>query len=291
MDPRESSTRINRPNGGEHNSDEILSDIRHTRGRMDQTLDELGVKLQPRHLLDEVIDYFWKQEHQTTVKAKDAAGRAGRKVVEEIREHPLPSLLIGAGIVWLLAEQKNRGRVTGPGYGEGLKQKAGEIGEGAKERARQGVESIRERTSEMSHEAREKLGAAWESTKAKSSQMQEQLTHQIEDAYSRAGDTLRETARAQPMAIGLGCLAIGVIAGVLAPRTRTEDEMMGGAADRIKEEGKEAARELAEQGKHVAERALEAGKEEAREQGLTAEGIKAKAEEKVHPNEPPMGPA
>ena len=36
----------------------IRSDIDVTRRRMDDTMDALGERLQPRHLLDEVLGYF-----------------------------------------------------------------------------------------------------------------------------------------------------------------------------------------------------------------------------------------
>jgi len=39
-------------------SDEIRSHIRGTRRDMDQTLDQLGERLHPRHLLDDVLDLF-----------------------------------------------------------------------------------------------------------------------------------------------------------------------------------------------------------------------------------------
>ena len=39
-------------------SDEIRSDIRGTRRDLDQTLDQLGERLHPRHLLDDVLDLF-----------------------------------------------------------------------------------------------------------------------------------------------------------------------------------------------------------------------------------------
>jgi ElaB/YqjD/DUF883 family membrane-anchored ribosome-binding protein len=290
MDSRQNPTGINRTtDGSHHNSDEILSDIRHTRGRMDHTLDELGEKLQPRHLLDEVIDYFWNREHKVGIKTKDVAGKAGRKIVEEVRDHPLPALLIGTGIVWLLAEQKHKEHSPGAGYGADLREKAAHTADEAKERIRHGMDSVRERASEMSGEAKEKLGAAWDSTKTKSSQMQHRIQDQMEHVYHQAADTFRETTRAHPMAIGLGCLAFGVIAGVLTPRTRMEDQMMGSASDRLREEGKQQAQEILQEGKQVAERAIEAGKEEAREQGLTPEGLKAKAEEKVGAGESPMG--
>ncbi|MFN7141202.1 MAG: DUF3618 domain-containing protein, partial [Limisphaerales bacterium] len=163
------------PNGG-HNSDEILEDIRHTRERMDHTLDELGDKLQPRHLVEEAVDFFWTKERAMAGKAKQSTAQLGRKVVDEVREHPLPSLLIGAGLIWLLSQQRERAQY-GAGYraeeGPGFKEKAGQALSGAKEKLQHGTESVKEKASEMGQKAREKLGSAFDSTKEKSAEMKD----------------------------------------------------------------------------------------------------------------------
>jgi len=248
---------------------------------MDHTLDELGGKLQPRHLLDEVIDRFWTREQQTTEKTKEAAVRAGRKFVDEVREHPLPSLLIGAGVIWLITQHRQGDTLESE---PGLKEKAGEALGSAKERVQEGVESVKERASDIGEKAKEKMQSAWEGTKAKSSQMQDKVKGYYQDAAYK----VRNTAEEYPLAIGLGCLAAGVIAGVLAPRNRAEDRVFGEASDRVRQKGKEQIQDLAEKGKHVAGRAFEAGKSEAEKQGLTPEGLREKAEE-VRSGEPPAG--
>ena len=42
-------------NGG---SEDIMAGIEHTRAQMDETLDRLSERLQPRHLLDDLLDYW-----------------------------------------------------------------------------------------------------------------------------------------------------------------------------------------------------------------------------------------
>src|SRR5690606_26303404 len=88
----------------------IEQDIRRTRSEMDETLDALGEKLNPRHLLDGLIDYFrGPRSEGTGTRLKDealhVAGRFSRNLMHQVAEHPLPSLLIGAGLAWLVYEQ------------------------------------------------------------------------------------------------------------------------------------------------------------------------------------------
>ena len=56
MDPKQDKVTDERAENA--SSEEIRSDIKGTRRDMDETLDELGERLHPRHLLDEVIDIF-----------------------------------------------------------------------------------------------------------------------------------------------------------------------------------------------------------------------------------------
>jgi len=258
---------------------------------MDHTLDELGDKLAPRHLMEEAVDYFWTREHDAAGKAKQSAIKMGRKVVDEVRDHPLPSLLIGAGIVWLLSQQRDKSQQRDTSRieerenaGPGLKEKAGEALDTAKERAREGVEAVKERASDIADSAKEKfgtakerIGSAVESAKAKSSDVKERT----KDAYHRTAETVRQTSDEHPLAVGLACLAAGVLAGVAAPRTRVEDRTIGAASDRVVEAGKERVEDIAEKGKEVVGQAIEAGREEARQEDLSPEGLSGESELKT----------
>jgi ElaB/YqjD/DUF883 family membrane-anchored ribosome-binding protein len=302
MDPNKTERGITPNPDGRETSDQLLSDIRHTRGRMDHTLDELGHKLQPRHLFDEALDYFWASEDRAARKAKQTAGRAGRKIIEQVREHPLPSMMIGAGIIWMLSEQREKNRppeeylyegatyktseyAEPPGEwqqktaetSEHLKERAGEWKEKAgetKEQAAARYQQMKESASDKTRQAREKMGAAWESAKARTSAIQGTVQRQAQEYYHRSSDTVRK----HPLALGLGVLAAGAIAGVLVPRTRAEDKMMGPVADKVRDEGKHQAQEIAAKSKEVASKVMEATREEAEKKGLTSEGLKETAQ-------------
>jgi hypothetical protein len=56
MDPKQD--KLTNEHTENASSEAIRSDIKGTRREMDETLDELGERLHPRHLLDDVIDLF-----------------------------------------------------------------------------------------------------------------------------------------------------------------------------------------------------------------------------------------
>jgi Protein of unknown function (DUF3618) len=87
---------------------------------------------------------------------------------------------------------------------------------------------------------------------------------------------MKRLAERNPLGLAIAGAGAGLIAGLLLPSTRVEDERMGAMADDVKSSAAEAGREALDRGKHVAEEvgsaALEAAKESGREEGeeLTA---------------------
>lgn len=108
MGARETSLRGNGPTYRENvSSAEIKSDIDRTRRNMDDTLDRLEARLSPRHLLDDLLGYFNISTGSTRKggrKAMRSARHASQAVIQQVRDNPVPALLIGAGLAWLIYE-------------------------------------------------------------------------------------------------------------------------------------------------------------------------------------------
>lgn len=88
-------------------SDHIKRDIRDTRREIDETIDEIGERLHPRHLLDDLIALVRSRfSGDGVARAGSKAGRKskqfGRTLGHQLREHPVPALLVGAGVTWWL---------------------------------------------------------------------------------------------------------------------------------------------------------------------------------------------
>jgi len=88
-------------------NDAIQTDIAKTRQRMDDTLDRLVDRFRPRHLLNDLLD-LWQSRRDGNgdpdlSDALEAKARtAGRALAHQIRDNPMPSLLLGAGLAWLI---------------------------------------------------------------------------------------------------------------------------------------------------------------------------------------------
>jgi ElaB/YqjD/DUF883 family membrane-anchored ribosome-binding protein len=100
----------------------IEADIHATRQRMDDTLERLIDRLQPRHLLNDLLD-FWQSRRspkadgqhiaesirENARKASESVMHQVREVseslVHQVRENPVPTLLVGAGIAWFIFDR------------------------------------------------------------------------------------------------------------------------------------------------------------------------------------------
>lgn len=122
---------------------------------------------------------------------------------------------------------------------------------GAKERVVDAAASARERAAELKWQARERA------------------RYQARQAQMGFWQSMEE----RPLAIGAAALALGVVAGLLVPSTRKEDELMGETRDRLMERAREVGEEALEKGKQVASVAVDTLKEEAERQDLTPEKL------------------
>jgi ElaB/YqjD/DUF883 family membrane-anchored ribosome-binding protein len=92
-----------------NDTEAIRSDIDVTRRRMDDTMDALGDRLQPRHLLDELLGFLRgnSSDGETRMthlreKITHSCDTAMHSVVDTVKKNPMPALAIGAGVAWLI---------------------------------------------------------------------------------------------------------------------------------------------------------------------------------------------
>lgn len=130
----------------------------------------------------------------------------------------------------------------------------------ASDRAREGVRSASDRARTAAYDARYRARRGGEA----------------------ARDNFDTMLQEQPLVLGALALALGAAFGSALPRTRTEDELMGEQADRLKDQLATAARENAEKaravGAAVADEALSMADEAAGESSGVAENAKSAAE-------------
>jgi hypothetical protein len=89
----------------------------------------------------------------------------------------------------------------------------------------------------------------------------------VKDKISGATPDGRQVKRAagvaqeNPLGLAIGGIAVGFLAGMLAPSSRVEDEKLGPMADQVKDQIKATGQEAVERGKDVAQQAAETAKE------------------------------
>lgn len=293
-------------------SAEIQSDIRHTRERMDSTLDELGNRLTARSLLNTALDWWDSpnQGNQSSVAARKAAVMLARQA----RRHPGPALLFGGGIAWLIADAMQRKdeeveiggvryhrsyrptrtrsippNAAGPASGamgaaSSAKHKAGDAMESAKHMAEDAMGRARETVDEYGdklHHVTNELGEQAQDAYHRSQAAMLRLKDEVKEGYHTGADRFSRACDDYPLAVGAGFAALGALAALAIPRTRREDELMGEQSDHLVAETKEKAGELLESGKSVGARVVDVVKEEARAQGLTGSTLAEKISDLV----------
>lgn len=192
---------------GSRRPTQILADIYRTRDEMDHTLHQIEQRLQPRHLMEQGVDYV-----------KNSGGREYvSNLAGSLKSHPLPATLTGIGLAWLMAVGEKPGHANGEGMSSAAELSSGP---GIGERMQSAKQSVSERASQLTGNAREQVERArrgWDSV--------------VTD---------------HPLALGAIGLAIGAVIAAMAPRTRTEDELLGDASNRFIDEAKRTGAEKLE---------------------------------------------
>jgi ferritin-like metal-binding protein YciE len=99
-------------------SERLEREAGQTRAQLSQTMGELRAQLSPRQPLDQLI---------ASVRDGPVA-EFGRNLVREVRDYPLPLLVIGIGIAWLMAAKSRSVREMTARAADAVTRRATEIG-------------------------------------------------------------------------------------------------------------------------------------------------------------------
>jgi len=134
---------------------------------------------------------------------------------------------------------------------EQIQQKASQLGE----KVRQGTQAVRERATELTSKVQERG----------------------REVLDRSRERVVKTANDYPVELGLGVLALGIVAGLAIPTPDKVNEVVGPRVDRVRDRAREAGRDLVNRGKNVVQAAAKAAKQEAETQGISPEALREKA--------------
>ena len=198
---------------------EIRAEIEDTRHEMGGTLNELGDRLEPGHLVDQVKENV---REATIGRVEETAKGVSTMVMETIKRNPIPAALAGAGLalLWANRSQGSQGRSTasyGTGYGY-QSRPASMYEQGIGSKARDAASTVTGAVGSMAEGAQQATG----------------------EVIDRAGETAQQVGwkldsfmQASPLAMGAIAIGAGAVVGSILPATTQEREVLGDAGRQV----------------------------------------------------------
>ncbi len=264
-------------------SADVEREVEATRGQIDQTVEALKEKMQPRELFDEATRVMGATSNKVLTT-----------VVEQARANPIPLALIGAGVAWLVFSQRKAASddgFSGQGYyetyegydeDEGVRAKLAAKARAAAEATKARIADAKTQAAALAGKARDSFSSDVEGVRGRAGALASAAQARAGDVGRQARARFEQTLETEPLVLaGLG-LAVGAAIGASLPASRVERRYIGPHRDRIVGKGAEIARTSLDDAKGIAQRAYGEVKEELRRQvGPDGEGAtlteKAKA--------------
>ncbi|MEO7521436.1 MAG: DUF3618 domain-containing protein [Gemmatimonas sp.] len=296
--------------GGEDTA-AIRAGITETRGRLSDTLNELGERLNPHVVKQQVTERVKEGIREATIgrvehmarSAKDTVNATRSGITDTIRENPVPAAMVAAGLAWLLFNGKRESRDTGHrssdrGYdrlrdggayarsgsqfagsypydsdyesieSEGrvsrvvgdVRDRVENAAENVADTVKHGAGQLAERGRHLVDQGREladRASSAASSAAHKVSDRAHDMTRTAATRTTQGARRVEDSFYQNPLAIGAVTLAIGVMAGLAAPTTDREVELMGDARDRMADRVRDVAHDAKDKAMDVAHRVVD----------------------------------
>lgn len=307
---------------GNRHIEDIRAEIDKTRQETTRTINELESRLSLSRLIAQVKGRA-RQAASGRVDAMaidtDETKRWGTAFYDTIKNNPIPTMLLGGGLAWLIAsgirreegsqnpetgfvERRNRIGTDETGtYGLGFidrrRSAASRTADQTREKAAQKASRIKSDVQARAGEAREKAAQWSGQMRAKASQTktkaQELSSSAVEygrraqERLARSGKSAREgffrSMDSSPLALAGVVMAAGAVLGLIVPETHYEEEKMGSQREEVLARARAAGREKMEQVEAVARESMQSAKEsaekEAERQGLVTRDTAEEAEQ------------
>jgi ElaB/YqjD/DUF883 family membrane-anchored ribosome-binding protein len=275
-------------NGTTPASKEIEQEADASRAQLSSTLDELKDRLTVGQIFDEVFG-----------GSSANAGKFLRNFGVTVREHPMPAVLVGAGLAMMMmgtgGADTQSPRPSGPqrqsshaGEAPGSERDdhtgaevSGRRGEGLGDVARSAVGAVSESLSEARDTAEDFAGGMRERLRDYRDEASE-AAGRIGEKLSDVGDKVTGSARSmarragnlsgmvaeQPLVVAALGLAVGAAMAAALPSSEAENKLMGDASDTLKTSAGEIASDQVQNVKEALETVVSDVKSEASAQGL-----------------------
>lgn len=278
-------------------SQHIQNEIEETQSRIDQHLDRLSDSLDVRRQLDGVADWA-REKFSGEGNITDRARRAGDAVADNPTATVLGVVSAAAAIAskffWsreaTVADQgpsnqsrsgasANRATSNGPSRREAGRHSSSTVSQSGdwRETFAKGGRNVRNAASSLARVTRETASTIGDRV----ADAAEVSTEKVKESASAVGERFDQGRRDYPMAVCVGAVATGVIAALLLPRSRREDELCGEPSDQLKRKAQSKVDQLQDEAAHYVEEKVEAVKDEAARRKLDLDGLKERAEDAI----------
>jgi hypothetical protein len=247
----------------ERRTREIQAEIQHTREEMAETVEALQDRLRPSNVIADATD---RVKTATSAKVKSMAETASDTaqdvmretreraygVIEGARQNPIPALMIGAGVAWLLMDKSRNGETSrqrswrDSRYGSSA-YRNGSYYANETEPVYSDVDD--NRTRDLRYDSDEGITARAQSAAEEGLDMARRTTY-------RAQNQLQRMLRENPLLVGAAAVVVGAAIGAALPETQRENELMGETKESVVNRAQDVARNAASTVQEVAKDAV-----------------------------------
>lgn len=203
-------------------SQAIREEIASTRLRMSDTLDEIGERLNPQTLRDNVKDSI---KAATIGRVSDMARHASDSVQRStngiangiagaVRDNPIPAAMIAIGLGWMFFNGRSN---------EASRDVPQPTARAHDETADMAA-SLKEKSSDLAASVKDKTGELTDSVKRRA----QSIATSVSETSRRGQGRVEEAFSANPLAMGAVAVAAGLAIGLSAPATDREIRLVGG---------------------------------------------------------------
>ncbi len=268
---------VKEPTGKDAKMVELLADIERTRIKTGDLVRAIQGNLSPEALKEKAAEKIKEitmgKTRDTVSRMGDMAGDVGSSLVEMVKDNLAPLAVLGVGLTWLVASQV---RKSSNGYEEDeenwgsrvfeedFQEDFDETSEAAGEAFAEGVEQVKEKTGRFA----ERAGDKFHDIRHRVSRTADDISERVRRNTGKIKTQSRGLLYSRPLLFAGSLLAIGATIGLILPRTKGEDRMLGKMRDDLMETIFETGRETISKVKSVADEARKAAVEEAEKQDL-----------------------
>jgi hypothetical protein len=199
---------------------EIRAEIEQTREEMGGTLNELGDRLEPGHLMDQAKENV---RDATIGRVEETARGMSDMVMDTIKRNPVPAAIAGAGLalLWMNRSNGHDGYRSGNyrAYSSGIRSSDVSHRE----------EGIGQKVGEVAGS----VGGAVGSVKGSAEGAVGTVAQGATEAVGEVGWRVDRFMQASPLAVGAIAVGAGVLAGTILPETPQEQQFLGDASRQV----------------------------------------------------------